>query len=207
MRRIVSFVLAALIVLSIVPFSASAALSDAANVALGKTVTTSRTNTGVTSAYQPITCNANLTDGIASNTVTAASINNNTWFAFQTYANTEVNAGEFGTVGTAVIDLEAVHTLEQVKIHLANVSTTLTNGTAFSAKALKIEVLVSDSLNGTYTSVGSYDCSGSNGVFWASVNLSDVQARYVKVAVTVNAPSAAAYYAILNEIEVYGYKA
>ncbi len=172
------------------------------NVAKGKTVTTSRTNAGVTSAYHPIKCNAALTDGIASNNVTASAIGNNSWFAFQTYANTETT-GSYGTVGTAVIDLANSYDLSSVRVHLANLDLTLSNGAAFAPSALKVEVFVSDSANGDYTSVGSYDCSAKEGAFWADIALEGVSARYVKVAVTIEAPNVGAYYAILNEIEVY----
>ena len=175
------------------------------NLALGKTVTTSRTNTGVTSAYNPIKCNASLTDGVASNTITASAINNNSWFAFQTYANTETT-GSYGTVGTAIVDLESVNDLGSVRVHLANTSVTLSNGSTFAPKANKVEILVSDSANGNFVSVGSINTSAKNGAFWAELDLSGVSARYVKIAVTVDAPSVAAYYAILNEIEIYSAK-
>ncbi len=205
MKRFLSLTLVVLMLLAIVPFaafSANGATVISTNVALGKTVTTSRTNTGVTSAYHPIKCNAGLTDGVASNSVSASSIGNNTWFAFQTYSNTETT-GSFGTVGTAIVDLEAVTNLSSVRVHLANLSLTLSNGCAFAPKANKVEVLVSNSKNGTYTSVGSVNTSAKSGAFWAEVSLDNVSARYVKVAVTVNAPDASAYYAILNEIEIY----
>ncbi len=172
------------------------------NVAKGKTVTTSRTNAGVTSAYHPIKCNAALTDGKVSNDISATAIGNDSWFAFQTYANTETT-GSYGTVGSAVIDLGNSYELTSVRVHLANLNLTLSNGTAFNPSALKVEILVSDSANGEYTSVGSYDCSDKNGAFWADINVEGVQATYVKVAVTIETPNVGAYYAILNEIEVY----
>ncbi len=173
------------------------------NLALNKTVTTSRTNAGVTSAWQPIKCNASLTDGIASDKITASSIGDNTWFAFQTYANTETT-GSFGTVGTAIVDLEKVSDIDSVRVHLANINITLSNGAVFNPKATKVEVLVSNTKNGNYTSVGSVNTSSKNGSFWAEIDLNNVSARYVKLAITVNAPDQSAYYAILNEIQVIG---
>ncbi len=175
----------------------------ATNVALGKTVTTSRTNAGITSAYNPIKCNASLTDGKASSATTAASVNNNSWFAFQTYTNTE-STGSYGTVGSAVVNLAGSYDLTAVRVHLGNFNVKLSNGTAFNPSALKVEVLVSDSANGNYTSVGSYDCSEKNGAFWADIALDGVQAKFVKVAVTIDAPNVNVYYAVLNEIEIYG---
>ncbi len=138
-----------------------------------------------------------LTDGIAQNGFDAT---NDTWFTFQRWHNCT------DYVGSVIVDMGEVKTIDRLKLHLANSDKTFTAGTA-SAKIdalapVKIEVFISSD-NETYTSVGTIaPRTDMNIVYWTDELAIGEDARYVKVAFTLP-QTVGVPYALIDEIAIY----
>ncbi len=131
---------------------------------------------------------AKLTDSIASQLEPTYDANGNTgdWFAFFHNAEAADQNCDDG-VGHIVLDLGSSQTVSSV---LANISTV--SGTAPAS----IEVFVGED-QWSLTSVGNMSFpSASYG--WAGINFTATKARYIRLDVSMNA-----YWALINEIEVY----
>ncbi len=166
------------------------ASSSAGNLASGATTTTfwtddaGRQDVNVTvRGYS-----AKLTDGVASQLepVYGESGNVGDWFAFFHNAEAKDQNCDDG-LGHIVIDLGSSQTVSSV---LANISTV--SGTAPAS----IEVFVGED-QWSLTSVGNMSFpSASYG--WAGINFTATKARFIRLDVSMNA-----YWALINEIEVY----
>ncbi len=138
-----------------------------------------------------------LTDGIAQNGFDAT---NDTWFTFQRWHNCT------DYVGSVIVDMGEIKTIDRLKLHLANSDKTFTVGTA-SAKIdalapVKIEVFVSSD-NESYASVGTITPkSDMNIVYWTDELTIDKDARYVKVTFTLP-QTVSVPYALIDEIAIY----
>ena len=223
MKKIISFLLVLAMVMAI-PFSAfsvsaerisfetSYDFPDHPNVAIGKTYTTSRTNKGVSSAYHPLNCNADLTDGVTKWDDSPEALYDNTWFAFQTYANTVVEHGTYGTVGEIYLDLGAVYDVTGIGMYTVEGSfMELLDGTKFESHFDDINVYGKKNLNDDYIYLNSLYGNTYNNPGWKECHVSCEEVRYIKFEVTVDTgwlwyddivdPVA---YALISEIAVYG---
>ena len=214
MKRVLSLALVLTMVLALLPLSAfnvSAAVNRApseTNIALGKTYTVSRTNTGVTSAYHPIKANASLTDGITVEDATAESVGNNTWFALQSYSNTVVEDGTFGRTAEIIIDLGAVYTIDTIWIHFAEFETTLSDGCDFKSEIDYISYSYNTRLDTEFVGFGGCfpDVYGGRTTWWTYTDFthSEYRARYIKFSVRLEGDYGAVLYGLLDEIKITG---
>ncbi|MBQ3229650.1 MAG: family 20 glycosylhydrolase [Clostridia bacterium] len=165
--------------------------------AVGKTATDLVNNTPLESSNGVFKFGSVLTDGIAQNSVNAA---NKSWYTFQKWYNCTDN------IGSVVVDLGESKKLDKIALHLANSNETFEaadgSGKTAAIDALaptKIEAFVSDD-NKAFSSVGTFEINGDkNVVYWSELDI-DSEARYIKIAVSVNTAGA---YALLDEIAVY----
>ncbi len=139
-----------------------------------------------------------LTDGIAQNGFDAT---NDTWFAFQRYHNCT------DYVGSVVVDMGDVVTIDKLKLHLANsdASFSLNGSELKKIDALapeKIEIFISSD-NENYVSVGTVATkSDANIVYWTDELAIGMEARYIKVSFTLS-KAVGVPYALIDEIAIY----
>ncbi len=163
----------------------------AGNLAHGATTTTFWTDDAGRQDVNVTTrgYSAKLTDGVASQLepVYGDSGNVGDWFAFFHNAEAADQNCDDG-VGHIMLDLGSSQSVASV---LANISTV--SGTAPAS----IEVWVGED-QWSLTSVGNMSFPSAD-YGWAGINFTATKARYVRLDVTMNA-----YWALINEIEVYG---
>ncbi len=138
-----------------------------------------------------------LTDGIAQNGFDAT---NDTWFAFQRWHNCT------DYVGSVIVDMGEIKTIDRLKLHLANSDKTFTVGTASATidalAPAKIEIFISSD-NETYTSVGTITPQTEmNIVYWTDELAVGEDAQYVKVTFTLP-QTVSVPYALIDEIAIY----
>lgn len=161
-----------------------------APISLNKDYNISFTNTPITDSQWNVNYGALLTDGKASDTFDAS---NASWFAFWINKNTD-GAG----VGSATIDLKKTYDISNIKIHLANAVTVMGVSAPKSVKAYSV-----DASGNVLADLGSFTLDrGDNSIYWSSLSVSGVIARYIKIEFTINTPCS-----YINEISVYGKEA
>ncbi len=157
------------------------------NIALNKTYTTYNLVNGVVTDENKISRDygAKLTDGTAATTQVVAD-----WFGFFDNAGVpDIENCESG-IGYVLIDLGANYDINKIKVHVRT-------DNAPSA----VTAYVSNEKNGTYTKAATLSGTAGGTSYWLNANTSGVSGRYVKIEVKVNG-----YWALFNEIEVYGTK-
>lgn len=212
MKKVLSFVLVLVMVLAVVPFGAfslnasAVAVDYSDNLALGKSYTISVTNKGITSAYHPIKCNANLTDGKITNDTSATAIGNNSWLAVQTYSNCLSNSSNgYGYIAEINIDLGETYNVSEVRVHFANIEKKLSDGCNFKALIDCFDVY-----GGWYPGFGEYsfgciDVRNKTGANWAEFKANEVKpVRHIKCTITLDHVSEEVIYGLVDEIEVFG---
>lgn len=159
------------------------------NVAQGKTYT----GKGyiISTGEWPSSYNANLTDGIASGTLTY----DNDWFGFCKSSGDEGYTNAPNGIGEVVIDLGKAYDIRSIKVN-----TFVGNISGIAAPA-RITAYVSNSANGTFAKLGDLAMgSAYNEVAWANLDVT-TSARYVKIEVELAAGSA---FTFINEVMVIG---
>ncbi len=143
---------------------------------------------------------ADLTDGIANNTIT---FNDTDWFCFYYHPDlteqeniSQQNSNALGGVGTVGYELDGTYKLNKVRVN-----TFLGNYSGIIApESIAVEVSTDGT---TYNEVGkktfAKPATDSKTVGWVEFNLNDVEAKYVRLKIDLNGVMA-----FINEIEVYG---
>ena len=198
MKKIFSLLLVAalLATAALCAFSASAASTK--NIALGKTVVEQKISTHSGVSYY----NAELTDGEAANTMSWGNPDKE-WYSFyyskdateEGMVNVEHSTADDGTdvnVGTVIIDLASVSTVDSIKIHFEKDYLPAT-----------AELLLSED-GKSYTTFAKKDITTESGTveeagMWVEFTANAADGRYVKLVCTFSS-----MFCMLNEIEVYG---
>jgi len=184
MKQLLSVILSAIMLLSLVPLSMFVISAEetigGTNVALDKPYTGGDV-VAATSTYS-----ANLTDGKASE----YGAYDSSWFSFWYYEDaTSTNAPD--GIGTIVIDLlEVVDKITDVRVNVWNCNA---SGIA-TAKSITAYISKDDV---SYTKLGKLDIPDGDDPDWATLNVNNASARYVRIVVETRGT-----FTFLNEIEV-----
>lgn len=172
------------------------------NVALHKTCVFSRIQDPLISEFSPISFDQSLTDGNADLT-NPINPENNSWWAFQTYYNTQIASDNYGTIGTATIDLGKVYNICKAKVCLANANIVKDSYSFTSREPVRVSLLLS--VDGeVYNSVGDFETkSDENIAYWCEIYFSETAAQFARIEIVIDAPNDAAHYALINEVEIY----
>ncbi len=144
-----------------------------------------------------------LTDGKVTTAVTPA---NGTWYAIQRFWNCD---NEESGVGELTLDLGTTYSIEAVKLHLANTMMPgPTAGTITAPAPAEIKVTLLDENKGVVTSGTITPMPEEEIVYWSDAfKANGAFARYVVINITVGGNVETAFYALLDEIAVFGAEA
>ena len=191
------------------------------NLAFGKPYVISRTNTPLVSQHHPISFNTSLTDGKIDGTM-PINPGNNSWFAFQTYHNTIIEADNgYGSIATITLDLGTVSNITKIRILLGNAKVDYNAvgeqgeliTETFIANQPKSCICEYVTDEGAWVKLDKdFDLikNDDNVVYWSEINLQNtIQASKLKITLDLtldenDVETKPVRYALIQEIEVYG---
>ncbi len=141
-----------------------------------------------------------LTDG---KITTAVSPADGSWYAIQRYWNCD---NEESGVGELTLDLGATYAIEAVKLHLGNTQMAGPTAGIITAPApAEIKVTLLDDKKATVASGTITPKADEEIVYWSDAYVANgAKARYVVINITVGGDVETAFYALLDEIAVFG---